>query len=218
MEFKKWINDENYKKIQEYCINLSKGRGVNDEDVLSILNEKIIIKNPFIENEEQFLNGWIIKEIKWIILDLQKLKKTKELSTKIDIIEEKDTDYIEFKEDLLKPILNSKYKEFYIDRFVHDKSMKELAKKYNLSESRIDKKIQEIKNILKGKKMIKKEYRGVAQLKNGIIEKVFPDMETIVKEGYERTSVSKCLNNKLKSHAGFEWKFVKELHERHNTK
>lgn len=211
MEFKKWVNDENYKKIQEYCQNICKSKNVEYTDVLSKLNERLTLQNPEVNNEKQFLNGWIITSIKWIIGDIQNLKKQEELSNKIDIIDEKDTEFIELKEELLKPILESKYKDLYIDRFVHNITLVELAKKYKLSRRGVEERINEMKKILKGEKMTKREYKGIAQLKNGVIEKVFPDMETIVNKGYERTSVSKCLNNKLKSHAGFEWKFVKDL-------
>lgn len=212
MDFNNWVNEKNHRKIKNSVKNLCIGKNVNTEDILSKLNERLVKENPNVDNESSFLYGYITMHTKWLIKDSYKNVRYDNLSDSVDdIIDDFNTDFIELKENLLKPIINSKYRDFYIDRFVHDMSLRNLAKKYNISESRVEKKIQEIKNILKGKKMVRREYRGIAQIKDGKIEKVFPDMKSIIREGYERTSISKCLNNKLKSHAGYEWKFIDNL-------
>ena len=58
---------------------------------------------------------------------------------------------------------------------------------------------------------IKEKYEGIAMLKDGKIERVFPDYNSVVNNGYSRSQVSACCNNKAYSHAGFEWKLIKNL-------
>jgi len=214
--FNSWVDNSKLKKIRGYCRSIVGSKGtISEGDVYSKLCEQLVDLNPHIEIEEQFFNGLIITKIRWIIGQLSEQRKNTKYESQVAIaIEDNFSEFQEIahaREELLAPVINSHYHEFYIDRFIHDIDTKDLAIKYNISVKGVDKRIKTIKQMLKGKKN-NREYKGIARicLKSGKIEKAYPDYKHI-EDIYERTAVSKCCNNKIKSHAGYKWAFIKTL-------
>ena len=68
------------------------------------------------------------------------------------------------------------------------------------------------KNMLKGKQV----YKGLARLISGKIDKIYPNIASVTKDGFNSTTISKCVNGKLKTYIsnGYEWRFIKDIDEK----
>lgn len=58
-------------------------------------------------------------------------------------------------------------------------------------------------------KISKKLSRKVARIKNGEIDKIYNSQTEVKKDGFLQSQVSKCCNGLLKTHKGYQWKFIK---------
>lgn len=224
MIFKKYIENKGvYEKLCKY------GHGIlhksfkgesnyllnqeEKEDVIASVFEDLSVKNMEITNNDSFMKGYFSNYVwnKGASYLNSKHKKKLFYSKSIDF-NIKDTEYIPESYKYLERITHKKTKAILNDKFYNGLSLKELQKKY---------KITDLTNTYKiAKREIMGEYRGIARVKDDKIDKVYPKIADVEVDGFNRTTISKCVNGKLKSnyHANYKWVYLKDFKTKENER
>ena len=211
MTNKDWLKDQkNYNTLVKYGFkvirNWAKNK-INQQEGEDIISEALII---FVNKEfiPESTKSFFFVFVKNLTLGYLKSK----YKTKIDYpeslhIDLEDIEYVEIPIDLSK--LNEKTKLILTDKVVNKLSVEEIKKKYKIKS--METVYRQAKNMIEGKRV----YRGIARLINGEIDKVYPDIVSVEKDGFNRTTISKCVNGKLKTYnsSGYEWRFVDQLNK-----
>jgi hypothetical protein len=183
LKFNDWIKvSGNYAKIEEMCKkHCLRYNSVNYTDVLSFIMEVFVRRNPEIRKESEFFGGWVSKEIKWEISKLLTARKTSEIKPNLREPEKEECEIaVKIEEKIVKKLKNTQYWDFYYDKYILKMKEKELADKYKTTKKSVAYKSKKIREILKGVVKIKEKYEGIAMLKDGKIERVFPDYNSVV--------------------------------------
>jgi hypothetical protein len=155
--FNNIVDKKLYKKIEEHCINYCKKYdSIDYMDVLSFISEVLVRRNPVIENEKQFLGGWLSQEIKW---EISKQLNKKKFSDNIpDLIEKEFNNELQDKidEKIVNKLKNTKYWDFYVDKYIIKLNGKELGLKYGITSEKVRLKTVNIRNFLKSQSSVKK--------------------------------------------------------------
>lgn len=211
MKFTEWIDDEKYNKYRKLCEIYSSKWASNSNDVLSLVFDRFLVKNPEIKTNDNF-HALFLTELKWALLTEKKNQsKVSILSTSETVCEEISSEPTKEDEAVLKVLKNSHYAGIYKWRYIHGLTKVALCKKYKLTERQLNKKLKAIEDILK--ESSHNQHKGIARLISGKIDKVYCNIKAVEEDGFLRSSVSKVVSGKLATfnHKGFEWRYVADL-------
>lgn len=169
MDFNNWVAIKgNYEKIEEMCKkHCLRYNNVNYRDVLSFIMETLVKRNPTIENEKQFLGGWVSRDIKWEISKLcNKQQFTDDVPDLLSEDKEENELAVKIEEKIVSKIRNTELWDFYYDYYILKLKNDVLIEKYNTNLNGIsyfkkkiksliknEPKVREIKTIIKKKRI-----------------------------------------------------------------
>lgn len=213
------------KNSDKFLINQEEG-----EEILSRVYEDLVKNNPEVI-EITFKRGYFAKYVRFKTLGYINSKHKKRLifGNKESLKDLKVEEYKEYKRDLSKISSYPELLTIYNDRFESLLSVKQVLKKNRITQYQYDVRMSNIKKLLQGqtvkirqekttkiKMKIEEKYKGVCRIDaTGNINKVYPKMVDVEKDGLDRTMVSKIVNGKYKhrNYEGFDWWFIKDLKE-----
>lgn len=199
------ILHKSFKGESNYLLNQEE-----KEDIISSVFEELVVKNDEITNVESFKKGWFANYV-WNkgANYLNNKHKKKLLFPKLVNSNNPYPEYIPESKEFLNRIKDENLKEIIEDRFYNELNMKEMEQKYGIK--KMENVYKRVKKEIKGKEI--QHYNGIARILEGKIDKCYHRIVDVEKDGFNRTTISKCVNGKLKSfyHKGYIWKYVKNL-------
>lgn len=211
------------KNNDKFLINQEEG-----EEILSRVYVDLLEKNPEII-QNTFKRGYFAKYVRFKTLGYINSKHKKRLvfGNKEALKDLKVEEYKEYKRDLSKISSYPELLTIYNDRFESLLSMKQVLKKNKITQHHYNLKMSKIKKLLQGqtvnirkekttkiKMKVEEKYKGVCRIDaTGNIDKVYPKMVDVEKDGLSRTMVSKIVNGKYKhrNYEGYDWWFIRDL-------
>lgn len=200
------ILHKSFKGDSNYLLNQEE-----KEDIISSVFEELVVKNDEITNVESFKKGWFANYV-WNkgANYLNNKHKKKLLFPKLVNSNNPYSEYIPESKEFLDSVKDENLKEILEDKFYNELNLKDLQQKYGIKRMEtVYKQVRKIKE--------KDTYSGIARVLEGKIDKCYPRIVDVEKDGFNRTTISKCVNGKLKSfyHGGYTWQYVKNLNNTH---
>lgn len=202
----------------------------DDEEILSQVFEKMTVKNPEVI-EITFKRGYFAKFVYFTTLEYLNSNYKKNTvfagqgAGNIMIQEE----YREYTPNFTNLIPYPKIFNLYTDRYILCIDKKTVLKTHKLTQDQYRGLMEQGKKLLQGqivnirqekttkiKMKVEEKYKGVCRIDaTGNIDKVYPKMVDVEKDGLSRTMVSKIVNGKYKhrNYEGYDWWFIRDLKE-----
>lgn len=217
MNFKEYIEKKDvYKKLTNYAHGVIKKYNIEQcerEEVISSVFEALSAKNPAIEGDVNgFKKGTFAKYCDYKTMNYFKNKHKKRLlypefkDFKLFLRDLKEDEYSEPDFLDVNKIKNTTLRKIAKDKLDNKLTFKQLEQKYGLARQVI---LDRIKRDLMRKTIF--EYKGVAKIVNGKIEKCYPDIKSTEKDGYSIEGVRMCCKGMIGSHKGVKFKFIKDI-------
>lgn len=237
MKFNEYIQTKGvYENLYNYGFGIIKKFTQNSifqqdgEDILGDVFEKLAKRNPDVI-QPTFKRGFFAKYATYTTLEhiCSSYKKRTTFGNVEGARNSADKEYEEYTPNFINLIPHPRIFNLYTDRYILCIDKKTVLKTHKLTQDQYRNLMEQGKKLLQGqpvnirqekttkiKMKIEEKYKGVCRIDaTGNINKVYPKMVDVEKDGLDRTMVSKIVNGKYKhrNYEGFDWWFIRDLKE-----